>query len=348
MSIGDTGARDGMPARCRRSQGVRRARVTRQVWWRLCGALALLMAAGIAPRPTALAASGVQPAGTTSQPITLRLTGKIVKVELSGFEPDFDPIDRVIIAATLHDTRPRARALPDTMLVLSSYLENFKPDTTPVLPDVLRPDRTATSLGGFMQGKSVLVNRAGRTSYRGSLLAEVFLDNSAHLVLDVERTSVTGRTSASDTTPPLRLKGSLTLYKDLSVRGELRSERALSPAETAVLRVAPGRLPSWQTVVSGMSIRLPAMVGTAGGSGGGGGSGSGPSAPGGAAHSIVAAPSHRKAPAAPANAARPTAPLVRVLLVGAALVMLLVAALLWRRCMTATTRRPSRHPAGRA
>ena len=70
----------------------------------------------------------------------------------------------------------------DMMLVLSAYLENFQPDTTPLLPDLLHPDRTATSLGGFMQGKAALVNRGGRMGYRGSLLAEVFRDNSAHLI----------------------------------------------------------------------------------------------------------------------------------------------------------------------
>lgn len=300
----------------------------------LAGALALPVVVGIAPRPTALAAATAQPAAPAAQPITVRLTGRIVKVELSGFEPDFDPVDRVIIAATLRDTRPRAQsqALPDTMLVLSSYLENFKPDTTPVLPDVLHPDRTATSLGGFMQGKSALVNKAGRTAYRGSLLAEVFLDNSAHLVLDVERTGAGRATGVPDTAPALRLTGALTLYKDLTVRGDLRSERALSPADIAALRVAPGRLPSWQTVVSGMAIHLPAMMGT----GGGGGSGVGTGAPGGAAHSIVAAPAHPKAPAAPANTTRFMAPTSRVLLGGAALIMLLVAMLLWRFALKAT------------
>ena len=64
------------------------------------------------------------------------LHGKIVQAGLSGFEPDFDRIDRVIIAATLHDTGTAPTALPDSMLVLSTYLENFQPDTTPVLPDL--------------------------------------------------------------------------------------------------------------------------------------------------------------------------------------------------------------------
>lgn len=150
---------------------------------RLCRVLCLLAVVAVVASPARVAA--VTRAGT--RPVTLTLTGTVVRAELSGFEPDFDPIDRVVIAATLRDTRPPAHALPDALLVLSAYLENFQPDTTPLLPDLLHPDRTATALGGFMQGKAVLVNRGGRTGYRGSLLVEVFRDNSAHLVLDVDR-----------------------------------------------------------------------------------------------------------------------------------------------------------------
>ena len=191
-------------------------------------------------------------------PFGAALSGKIVLAELSGFEPDFDPINRVVIAATLRDLDRPARALPDTMVVLSAYLENFTPDTTPVLPDLLHPEQTASALGGFMQGKAALVNRAGQTSYRGSLLAEVFLDNSVHLVLDLQRCG------AAATAPSLRLKGIFTLHKDLTLRGELHAERPLSPVERDVLRAPPRRLPSWQAVVQSLSVRPPPMVGTAG------------------------------------------------------------------------------------
>ena len=87
----------------------------------------------------------------------------------------------MIIAATLHDSGSAPSALPDSKLILSTYLENFQPDTTPVLPDLLHPNQTANGLGGFMTGKAALVNAAGRVGYRGGLLAEVFLDNSVHL-----------------------------------------------------------------------------------------------------------------------------------------------------------------------
>jgi len=187
-------------------------------------------------------------------PYAPSLHGKVVKFGLSGFEPDFDPIDRVIIAATLHDGRQHG--LPDAMLVLSAYLENFQPDTTPVLPDLLHPDQTATSLGGFLTGKAALVNAAGHVVYRGGLLAEVFLDNSVHLVLDLDDV---GHPAA----PPLRLHGVFTLHKDLTLRGGLHAAgRPALPALAAPRAPAP----SWQTVERGLSVPLPRMMGTAGGS----------------------------------------------------------------------------------
>jgi len=263
-----------------------------------------------APRADARTSARLAPA----TPPALTLNGKIVKVDLSGFEPDFDPIDRVVMAVTLHDTRPPALALPDTMLVLSTYLENFQPDTTPVLPDLLHPNQTAQSLGGFMQGKAVLVNAAGQTSYRGSLLAEVFLDNSAHLIVDIDRIS------APDTAPSLRLIGALTLYKDLSVRGTVHAERALTTAETAALRVPRGHLPSWQSVVSGLSVRAPTMMGTAGTAGG-----KRPAQP----HSVLGT-STQKATTAQRSMLPALAP-VRAAALGIGVVLLIVAALLWRR-----------------
>jgi len=294
---------------------------------RLCRVLCLLAVAAVVA-VVAVVASPARVAAVTragTRPVTLTLTGTVVRAELSGFEPDFDPIDRVVIAATLRDTRPPAHALPDALLVLSAYLENFQPDTTPLLPDLLHPDRTATALGGFMQGKAVLVNRGGRTGYRGSLLVEVFRDNSAHLVLDVDREGASARA------PSLRLKGALTLYKDLSVRGQLRAERPLSAAETAALRVPPGRMPSWQQVVRGLSVRLPPMRGTGGGNGGN---------PGASRTSLSSAlPRVARAPSRPRPS--PVVP-ARTLTAGGALAALIVAALLWRRGTRA--KEPS-HPA---
>lgn len=193
-----------------------------------------------------------------THPYTATLDGKIVHFELSGFEPDFDRIDRLIFSISLHNGQHRGTPVPATMLVLSAYLENFQPDTTPVLPDLLHPNQTAQNLGGFMQGKAALVNAAGHTVYQGSMLSEVFLDNTAHLVLDLQ--PVSGGANA----PDFRMQGLFTLHKDLSVHGSMWSPTALTRAQLASLRVPQGRAVSWQSVTNGMDVQLPPMMGTAG------------------------------------------------------------------------------------
>src|SRR5262249_27079318 len=124
------------------------------------------------------------PVGSAAQqgPYNPSLSGHAVKFELSGFEPDFDPIYNVVLSSTLHDA---GTAVPNTMLVLSMYLEVFKPDTTPMLPDLLHPNQKATNLAGFMQGKAVLVNAAGHIAYKGTVLAEIFLDNTVHAIVNM-------------------------------------------------------------------------------------------------------------------------------------------------------------------
>ncbi len=190
-----------------------------------------------------------------ARPYSPTLAGKVVRVVLSGFEPDFDPIRRVIVSASLRDQRG-AHALPDTMLVLSSYVELFQPGTTPVLPDLLHPDRIATSLGGFMQGKAALVNAAGQTVYNGSLLGEIFLDSSVDVVIDL--TPLHG----GPTAPTVRLTGSFVIAKDLSVRGSLQAPTGEQPSGLA----APVRAAvPWQRVADGLTVRPPMMVGTSGG-----------------------------------------------------------------------------------
>ena len=109
-----------------------------------------------------------------------------------------------------------------------------------------------------MSGKATLVNAAGRVSYRGGVLAEVFLDNSVHIVVDLQRSN------APATAPTLRIRGIFTLAKNLSVQGQLQSARPLTRPEQALLRVSTGRLPRWQTVVGSMAVKLPKMMGTGG------------------------------------------------------------------------------------
>ena len=206
--------------------------------------------------PTHSARASAPRATSDNQLLVVGLTGKVVQFGLSGFEPDFDPIDRVVISASLSDRRTGPVALPDSQLVLSAYLENFQPDTTPILPDLLHPNQTATSLGGFMQGKAALVNAAGRISYRGSMLAEVFLDNSVHMLVNIQRLG------AAPSAPPLRFSGIFTLQHDLSVTGEFRSRHPLMPDDIKILRVPRGHPASWQSVISGLTVKLPKMMGT--------------------------------------------------------------------------------------
>ena len=177
---------------------------------------------------------------------------------MSGFEPDFDPLYRVVVTGALHDRRPRGVALPDATLVLSAYLEAFQPGTIPVLPDLLKPNQDAANLGGFLSGKSALVNAAGKVVYRGDLLAEIFVDSSEHLIMDLYPV---GDPEGAG----VRIQGSMTLRKGGAEVGALR---ALQPLAVAALAVPHGRVPTWQAVVQGMGVRTPAMLGTGGPSAG--------------------------------------------------------------------------------
>ncbi len=198
-------------------------------------------------------------ADAASAPFTVALRGAMVRFDLSGTEPDGDPIIHAAMDTILRDARSAgvAGALPPSRLVLSAYLENFSPGTTPVLPDLLRPDQAATGLGGFMQGKAALLDAAGHIAYRGGLLAEVFTDNSVHLVVDL------GRVGAPTTAAPLRLLGAMTLRKDLTLTGALRAPGGLTASDVAALRVRPrhGAGPSWQAVVHALAVRQPPQVG---------------------------------------------------------------------------------------
>jgi hypothetical protein len=265
------------------------------------------------------------------------LDGRVVHFSLSGIEPDFDPIDRVIIAARLHNPHPSASALPDTTLVLSTYLENFQPKTMPVLPDLLRQDQLATSLGGFMQGKAALVDGLGRVRYRGSVLAEVFLDNTVHAIVDLDPR---GLPAAA----PVRLVGAFTLRQDLTLAGTLRPSRAFAPAEVAALRVTHSVPVSWQAIVGSLQVRFPKMMGTGGSRAASGAQGVPPQtegAGGAPRHMRASSPSRRRAatvaPARPAPSPRgqqPRAPapspLGAIVMGLVALGVLALGAVLWR------------------
>ena len=223
-----------------------------------CAARGVSPARAAGPPPQAYA-TPIPPAPIAPGAYPLSFDGKAVSFDMSGFEPDFDPLYRVVVTGTLHDRRPHGVALPDATLVLSAYLEAFQPGTIPVLPDLLKPNQDAANLGGFLSGKSALVNAAGKVVYRGDLLAEIFADSTEHLIVDLY--PVGGDPASAG----VRIQGSMILRKGGAEVGALR---ALQPLAVAALAVPRGRAPTWQAVIQGMGVRTPAMLGTGGPSAG--------------------------------------------------------------------------------
>lgn len=147
------------------------------------------------------------------------LTGQVAGFRLAGIEPDGDPLYQTVLKARLSP----AGGFPAVTIVVDSYLENFKPDTTPILPDLLHPRQTAQNLGGFLQGKALLTDDAGDVLYVGSFLAEAFLDNSNHAVMRLYG-------SNPSAAPTVALKGTFRLRKDGSLHGMLAGTLTLPPA----------------------------------------------------------------------------------------------------------------------
>jgi hypothetical protein len=185
----------------------------------------------------------------------LRYSGKPVDFELSGLEPDFDPIYKLIVSTKLHDLSAKQPTLPDSILILSAYLEVFQPDTTPVLPDLLHPTMPANDLAGFLSGAAAIVNAGGHVVYKGSLVAEVFQDSTEHLIIDLDPINAKAGWGS------VRLEGQIVLHKGGMETGTLK---ALQPLAHAALAVAPGHIPSWQAVIKSLAVHIPAMMGTAG------------------------------------------------------------------------------------
>jgi hypothetical protein len=207
------------------------------------------IAAPSAPQP-ASAYPTVGKATPSTASYALAFSGSAVGFDVSGFEPDFDPLYKVTISGNLRDRRPPGQALPDARLVLIAYLEVFQPDTTPVLPDLLHPNQVATNLAGFLSGKAALVNVGGKVVYRGSLLAEVFQNSTEHLIVDLYPVG---------NGPSVRIQGAVALHKGGAEDGTLR---ALTPFAHTALAVPRGHVPAWQTIVTTMSVSKPAMMGT--------------------------------------------------------------------------------------
>lgn len=110
-------------------------------------------------------------AGIAQAGIKATFTGSVVYVNPAGMEPDFDLINRVII-----ETRVRTNTGLPMTLILDAYLENFQPDTQPVLPDLTNQKvALSTTLGGFFSGKAIVVGPGNRVLFVGSMLAEALI-----------------------------------------------------------------------------------------------------------------------------------------------------------------------------
>ncbi|HEX6510280.1 MAG TPA: hypothetical protein VF221_21835, partial [Chloroflexota bacterium] len=158
--------------------------------------------------------------GNATTPYAPSIRGVVSGFRLAGIEPDGDPLDQVVLQTRLSSSN----GLPPIHLIVDSYLENFTPDTTPVLPDLLNPSRTAQNLGGFLQGKVLLTDDAGNVVALGSFLAEAFIgDSSNHTVMRLygSGTGYSGKGA---------LKGSFILHKDGTLAGTMRGHLTLPAA----------------------------------------------------------------------------------------------------------------------
>lgn len=181
------------------------------------------------------------------------LRGQVAAFRLAGVEPDGDPLDQVVLRTRLS---PSGGSLPINLIV-SSYLENFKPDTTPILPDLLHPGRTAQNLGGFLQGKALLTDDAGNVLYIGSFLAEAFLDNSNHAVTTFYGSDASSRAVG-------RLKGTFALNRNGSLSGHLTGTLRLSAAARRQLIAHLGDpMKPLKSIISVVTVR-PHYYGTPG------------------------------------------------------------------------------------
>jgi len=181
------------------------------------------------------------------------MTGHLAGFRLAGIEPDGDPLYQVVLQTKLS----ASQGIPPVNLIVSAYLENFTPDTTPILPDLLHPNRTAQNLGGFLQGKALLTDDAGEVLFIGSLLAEAFLDNSNHIVTSLDGTGA-GYGGHG------RLKGIFRLRKDGLLRGTLSGKIALpATARRQLLQHRGAKMKPLTQIIKVVTVRPAPMRGRA-------------------------------------------------------------------------------------
>jgi hypothetical protein len=184
-------------------------------------------------------------------PYAPSLKGQVEGFRLAGIEPDGDPLDQVVLSTTLSPSGN----IPRLHLIVNSYLENFKPDTTPILPDLLHESRTATNLGGFLNGKALITDDAGKLLYVGAFLAEAFLDNTNHTVMRLEGVNAARGASA-------QLKGIFRLQKNGTMAGALTGSIAIPPAARAQIAGHRGAaMESVQKIIGLVTVKPHAMMG---------------------------------------------------------------------------------------
>jgi hypothetical protein len=186
-----------------------------------------------------------------------RIAGRIAASRLSGVEPDGDPLYQVVLQTRLS----ASHGVPATHLIVDAYLENFQPDTTPILPDLLHANQTAQNLGGFLQGKALLTDDAGNVLYIGTVVVEAFLDNSNHLAMTLAGSGAAFGGKG-------KLLGAFSLRKDGSLAGSLKGTlNVRAQARKQLLANGGAKMKPLKDIISVVSVRPHPMVGRAGGSG---------------------------------------------------------------------------------
>jgi hypothetical protein len=186
---------------------------------------------------------------------TSTLAGSVKGFKLAGVEPDGDPLYQVVLQTRLSSSN----GLPPLNLIVSSYLENFTPDTTPILPDVLHPSQTAQNLGGFLQGKVLLTDDAGNVLSIGSFVAEAFLDNTNHAAMKLyggpERPSHLSKLIGS-------LAGAFRIQRNASLSGRLTGHLSLGAAILRQIVQHRGmRMKPLEKIISTVTVKPAPMVG---------------------------------------------------------------------------------------
>lgn len=213
--------------------------------------IATLVAATIALPALALAS----PAPKSVDNFHGRFVGNIIYFNPAGFEPDFDPIERVIIQTTVRSPRT-----PPMTLILDAYLENFQPDTTPILPDLINTKiQLSTTLGGFFTGQAIVVAPGGHVLYTGLILAEAFLSPQGvqHMIL---RLSGQGPASGG----VMNVDSVFHAYKSSVVSGSLYGKVTIPPAARRALNAPGSRKLSLNQILKDFNVPRPSQKGTAG------------------------------------------------------------------------------------